>query len=138
MLVLTSLPMAFLAGDSALWIVMVLLLVNGLGMGLWNVPNTSVIMGAVPVSSLGVVGAFTNLTRNVGNVTGQAVASGVVVAVMAASGFDVPLSEIADTAGAGEAFLDGWRAAYLLVTGYSLLGLILAFLTRPQFERVTR
>ena len=137
-LVLTSLPMAFLAGDSALWIVMVLLLVNGLGMGLWNVPNTSVIMGAVPVSSLGVVGAFTNLTRNVGNVTGQAVASGVVVAVMAASGFDVPLSEIADTAGAGEAFLDGWRAAYLLVTGYSLLGLILAFLTRPQFERVTR
>ena len=138
-LVLTSVPLAFLAADSALWIVMLLMFVNGLGMGLWNVPNTSVIMSSVPPSSLGVVGAFTNLTRNVGNVTGQAVASGVVVAVMVANGFDVQLSEIGDSAGAGEAFLDGWRAAYLLVTGYSVLGLILAFLTRPpQLERAAR
>ncbi len=137
-LVVTSLLMAFLTEASGLWIVMVLLFVNGLGMGLWNVPNTSVIMGAVPVSRLGVVGAFSNLTRNFGNVTGQAVASGVVVAVMAANGFDVPLSEIADTAGAGGAFIDGWRAAYLLVTAYSVLGLILAFRTKPTFERVQR
>ncbi|MDA1061627.1 MAG: MFS transporter, partial [Chloroflexi bacterium] len=136
-LLATSVPMAFLAADSALWIVMALLFVNGLGMGLWNVPNTSMIMGSVPVSSLGVVGAFTNLTRNVGNVVGQAVASGVVVAVMASNGFEIPLSEIADTPGASAAFLDGWRAAYLLVTGYSLLGLVLAFLTKPQRELVT-
>ena len=137
-LVVTSLLMAFLTEASALWIVMVLLFVNGLGMGLWNVPNTSVIMGAAPVSRLGVVGAFSNLTRNFGNGTGQAVASGVVVAVMAANGFDIPLSEIADTRGAGDAFIDGWRAAYLLVTAYSVLGLILAFLTKPSFERVER
>jgi len=130
----TSLPMAFLTAETPITVVMALLLVNGLGMGLWNVPNNSVIMGSVPASALGVVGAFTNLTRNVGNVTGQAIASGVVVAVMAANGFDIPLSRIAGTPGAGAAFIDGWRAAYLLVTAYSAIGLALAIRTKPQFE----
>jgi EmrB/QacA subfamily drug resistance transporter len=134
-LLATSVPMAFLTVGSELWIVMLLLFVNGLGMGLWNVPNTSMIMSAVPASRLGVVGAFANLTRNAGNVIGQAVASGVVVAVMVSNGFDVPLSEIADTAGAGDAFIEGWRAAYLLVTLYSLAGLLLAIRTKPRREQ---
>ena len=92
-------------------------------------------MGSVPVARLGVVGAFTNLTRNVGNVAGQAVAAGVVVAIMTAQGFDIPLSEIANSPGAGGAFIDGWRAAYLLVTGYSLVGLALAIATKPELNR---
>ena len=137
-LVAMSLPMAFLTERSPLPLVMALLFVNGLGMGTWNVPNNSVIMGSVPVTSLGVVGAFTNLTRNVGNVTGQAIASGIVVAVMAAHGFDIPLSAIAGTAGAGSAFIDGWRAAYLLATLYSAVALILAIRTKPLPDRAAR
>jgi MFS family permease len=130
-LIATSVAMVFVTSDTALWIVAVILFVNGLAMGLWNVPNNSQIMGSVPPSALGVVGAFTNLTRNVGNVTGQAIASAVVVAVMVSGGFDIPLSEIATTEGASTAFIDGWRAAFLLVTGFSTLGLILAFMTKP-------
>ena len=132
--VATSLPMAFFTADTSLTLVMLVLFVNGLGMGLWNVPNNSVIMGSVPLSSLGVVGAFTNLTRNVGNATGQAIASGIVVAVMAANGFDVPLSDIADSAGARDAFVEGWRAAYFLVVAFSAVGLLLASRTKPAFE----
>ena len=138
MLGLAALPMALLGEDSPIWIVMALLFVSGLGMGTWNVPNNSVIMGSVPASSLGIIGAFTNLTRNVGNVAGQAVAAGVVVAVMAADGFDIPLSEIADTPGAGDAFLDGWRIAFLLVFAYSALGLVLALFTKPDPDRLLR
>ena len=115
--------------------VMALLLANGLALGLWNVPNNSVIMGAVPASRLGVVGALSNLTRNVGNVGGQAVASGVVVAVMAARGFDIPLGEIADTPGAGAAFAEGWRVAYRLAAAWLLLALLLAAATRTPGER---
>jgi MFS family permease len=133
-LVVTSLPMAFLTEETSLWVISALLFVNGLGMGLWNVPNTTMIMGSVPQSSFGVVGAFTNLTRNVGNVTGQAVASGVVVAVMVANGFDIPLSQIAGNPGAGAAFVDGWRLAYVLVTLYSIVGLALAIRTKPPRE----
>ncbi|MGE0228897.1 MAG: MFS transporter [Dehalococcoidia bacterium] len=115
-------------------LIMTVLFINGLSMGLWNVPNNTMIMNTVPASRLGVVGALSNLTRNVGNVVGQAVASGVVVAVMASQGFDVPLSKIAETNGASDAFMDGWRVAYLLATFYVGLALLMTFLTRPASE----
>ncbi len=130
----TALAFAWVNGDTPMWIVMVILFINGLAMGLWNVPNNSVIMGSVPRASYGVVGALTNLTRNVGNVTGQALASAVVVGVMVSNGFDIPLSEIGDDPGAGAAFIDGWRLAYFLVTGFAAVGLILSMLTKPKFD----
>ena len=71
---------------------------------------------------------------DVGNVVGQAIASGVIVAVMAANGFDIPLDEISDTAGAAAAFVQGWRVAYALVTAYALVGLLLAISTKPPAE----
>jgi MFS family permease len=137
-LVGTSVSLIFVDAGTAMWIVMAILFVNGLGMGLWNVPNNAVIMGSVPSSSFGVVGALTNLTRNVGNVTGQALASAIVVAVMVSSGFDIPLSQIGSTPGAGDAFVAGWRTAYLVVTWFAVIALILAALTKPAFEQRTR
>lgn len=134
-LAVTSLPMAFLTQGTPMSMVMVLLFLNGFGMGLWNVPNNSVIMGSVPPTRLGVVSALANLTRNVGNVIGQAVASGVIVAVMASNGFDIPLNEVSEVAGAADAFIEGWRVCFYLVTGYAVIGLLLAIVTKPPFER---
>ncbi len=131
-LVATGVGFVLTTETTPFWVVTVVLFVNGLAMGLWNVPNNSIIMGAVPRSSFGVVGAFTNLTRNVGNVTGQAVAAAVVVGIMTARGFDIPLSDIDEVAGAGTAFIDGWKAAFILVTVFSGVGLILSFLTKPK------
>ncbi len=134
----TSVPMVLFDAGTELSLVMLVLFVNGLGMGLWNVPNNSLIIGSVPISSLGVVGAFTNLTRNVGNVVGQAIASGVVVAVMATNGFDIPLSDIANSAAASDAFVEGWRAAYILVVIFSLIALALAAMTKPETDLEAR
>ncbi len=134
-IIATAVGFAFITGDTALWIVMVIMFVNGLGMGLWNVPNSSVIMGSISRSSYGVVSALTNLTRNVGNVVGQAIASAVVVGIMTADGFDIPLNEIDVTPGAGDAFLSGWKIAYFAVVGFSLLGASVAFFTRPPVSR---
>lgn len=136
-LLATSLPMAFFTADTMLAAVLALLFLNGLGMGLWNVPNNSMIIGSVPASNLGVVGAFSNLTRNGGNVIGQAVAAGVIAAVMAASGFDIPLSAVATTPGADQAFFEGWRVAYFLVTAYAAIGLAFAIVTKPNPEPAT-
>jgi MFS family permease len=118
-----------------LWLVMVLLFANGMAMGLWNVPNGSTILASVPPENLGVVGAFMNLTRNIGNVVGQALASAIVVGVLVSRGFDIPLSDIAATAGASEAFLHGCRIAYGVVTALSAVALGLALLTRPEQAR---
>ena len=130
--VITALAFRFFNGDTSLWIIMVVLLINGLAMGLWGVPNNSTILGSVPREAFGVVGALTNLTRNVGNVTGQAIASAVVVGVMAADGFDIPLSEITGNQAASASFLDGWKLAYILVMVFSLMGLGLAIFTKPS------
>ena len=133
-LVLTSLAFITFTVDTAIWMVMVVLLANGLAMGLWNVPNNSIIMGSVSRESFGIIGALTNLTRNVGNVAGQAIASAVVVGVMAADGFDIPLSEITGDRAASASFMSGWRLAYILVTVFSLLGLLLSILTKPKYS----
>ncbi len=121
--------MAFLLSNmtsaTPLVLVMGALFLNGCSMGLWNVPNNSAIMGSVPASRHGVIGAFTNLTRNMGNVTGQALASAVVVGVMVAKGFDIPLSDIAGSVAAGDAFTDGWRWTFRLSMGLAVIGLIL-------------
>ena len=137
-LLLVTLPMAFFDGGTPILIVALLLLGTGLGMGTWNVPNNSAIMGTVHPSRLGVVGALTNLTRNAGNVIGQAIAAGIVAAIMAAGGFDIPLSEIADTPGAARSFIDGWRAAFALAAAFAIASLVLAIRTRPAFERALR
>ena len=131
MLVATAVAFMTFTSDTGMWKVMVVMLVNGLAMGLWNVPNNSIIMGAVPRGSLGVVGALTNLTRNVGNVTGQAIGSATIVGVMVSEGFDIPLSEIGGDQAAGRSFMNGWRLAYVFVTAFSLLGLLLSILTKP-------
>ncbi len=132
MLVATAVAFMFFSAETPLWVVMFVLLVNGLAMGLWGVPNNSTILGSVPKESFGVVGALTNLTRNVGNVAGQAVASAVVVGVMVSDGFDIPLSKITGNEGASDSFMNGWKFAYMLVTVFSLMGLVLAIFTKTK------
>ena len=113
---------------------MFLLLANGIGAGIWNVPNNSMILGMAPASSLGVVAALTNLTRNLGNVFGQAVTAGIVVAVMTAQGFDIPLSAVRTDPSVGDAFLEGWRAAFTVVAVLCALGAALAAFARPPVD----
>ena len=123
MLVAMAISFSLMTDATPLAVVMAVMLGNGLSAGLWNVPNNSTIMGSVHSSQHGVVGAFTNLTRNIGGVTGQAMASAVVVGVMAAHGFDIPLSEIAESREASEAFLAGWSWSFRIVAVLGLAGL---------------
>jgi len=132
MLVATALAFMSFTGETPFWIINIVLILNGLAMGLWGVPNNSTILGSVPRESFGVVGALTNLTRNVGNVAGQAVASAVVVGIMVSDGFDIPLSDINGNSGASDSFMRGWRYAYGLVTVFALIGLVLAIFTRTS------
>jgi EmrB/QacA subfamily drug resistance transporter len=112
---------------------------NGLGQGLWNVPANSVMMGAMPAGALGVGGAFSNVTRTVGSVVGQAGATAIVASVMASQGFDIPLGDVVDTQGAGAAFVDGWQVAYLVALAVTAISIFIAFRTdaRPRNRSTT-
>ena len=134
LMALTSLVFATFDATTALWVVAVTSLLNGVATGAWNPPNNATILGSVSSADYGVIGAFTNLTRNIGSVIGQAGMAAVVTLVMVNQGFDVPLGEIADTAGSGGAFVDGWKVAYWMATGASLVALILT-ITAPRPQR---
>ena len=83
-------------------------------------------MGEAPPGGLAVVGAFSNVNRTMGTVLGQALATALVVGVMASRGFDIPLNEIAETPGASEAFVDGWRAAFATTAVITAVALVIS------------
>ncbi|MEE8045575.1 MAG: hypothetical protein V3T49_01915, partial [Dehalococcoidia bacterium] len=114
--------------DTPVWLVMLMMGLSWFGLGSWAVSNNSVLIGAAPRTAMGVVGALSNLIRNVGSVTGQAVATTVVVGVMVSRNFDIPLDEIAGNTGAISAFMAGWRLAFFAVALFAIASLVFSIL----------
>ncbi len=135
-LILTGLALSTLNGSTPLLHISILIFVNGLAMGIWSAPNASATMGSVPRSSYGLVSAIVNLTRNLGNVTGQAVGTAIIGGIMAARGFDIPLEELGETAGAGLAYLEGWKIAYYAGTAFVAVALVTSYLTKDKKDAV--
>ncbi|MGI9594666.1 MAG: MFS transporter, partial [Acidimicrobiales bacterium] len=121
-----TLALAFSNETTPLPVIGAIAFLAGVGMALWNVPNNSAMLGATPPESFGVGGAFTNVTRTVGNVIGQALITAVVAGVMASQGFDIPLGELGDTVGAAASFIDGWKLAFLISAGLSAVTVLFA------------
>ena len=121
--------LATVDAESSLAIVSVASLGNGIGQGLWNVPANSVLMGAIPQDQLGVGGAFSNVDRTVGSVTGQAGATAIVTGVMTANGFDVPLGDLAGMTNAVGSFIDGWQLTFFVAIVLTGLALVVALRT---------
>ncbi len=124
--IVATLALAMSDRSTSLWFVGVVAFLAGVGMALWNVPNNSAMLGATPPEAFGVGGAFTNVTRTVGNVIGQALITVVVAGVMASQGFDIPLGELEETVGAAASFIDGWRLAFFIAAGLSAVTLLFA------------
>jgi EmrB/QacA subfamily drug resistance transporter len=123
---------AFVTADTQVWIVMIILFMSGVGMGTWNVTSNSVIMGAAPSAAMGVVGALTNLIRNVGTVIGQAVMTTVIVGVMISRDVDIPLSKVSESGEATLAYMAGWRIAFGIATVFILIALALSFAIKTR------
>jgi len=134
-LMATALVFAFFDRSTSIWLIVPVLFINGLGMGMWSAPNISATMGAVPRSSYAVVGALSGLTRNLGNVSGQAITAAIIAGVLAARGFDIPLSQISDSEGAANAFVAGWKYAYIVIAGFAGIAVLGAFMTRESSPR---
>jgi len=93
----------------------------GLGTGLFQSPNNSAVMGAVPKFRLGIAGGVLATTRNVGMVLGIALGGAVLVVRQAVHG---------QSGGTG-AFLAGLQDAYLAAALLSLAGTLACWLARP-------
>lgn len=72
-LVGTYLLMLFIQADSPKWLVAAIMAPAGLGMGIFQSPNNSAVMGSAPAERLGVTSAMLTITRNTGQLTGISV-----------------------------------------------------------------
>jgi len=114
----------FLGAASPLWRAALGQGLLGLGVGVFISPNNNSILSSAPAAKSGLAGSILALTRNVGMVTGIAVATGVfeTARVSAMAGIAAPTPEQI-TAG----FLSGFRCALFTAAALAFLGGLLSF-----------
>ncbi|MFC4455887.1 MFS transporter [Deinococcus sonorensis] len=138
-LLLTTLGMlgfaTLLGSHTAYPLIAVLMFVAGVGSGLFNSPNSSLIMGSVAPDRRGVAAGVRTLLMSVGSVVAIIFTLSVVVARVPR---DVMLKVFSGLASnlpdaTLQPFISGLREAFWLLTVVSALSLVLALLTpRPQ------
>ena len=104
-LLLSLLATVFLTGDAPLWAVAVLLVLLGVGPGMFNSPNSSAIMGDVPRARIGTANGILSTTRNLGRAVGVAVV---------ALGYQAFAGTSATAGVPVETFLAGFRGVVLI------------------------
>ena len=111
----TSVFFSTLGATTPVAIIVAVLFVSGMGLGMWEVPNTTSALDAGDDASMNTTGALVNVTRNAGNITSIAVASSIVTGVLVARGFEPDVSLVGDdaTGAMANAFLDGARYVYI-------------------------
>ncbi|MCH7800618.1 MAG: DHA2 family efflux MFS transporter permease subunit [Chloroflexi bacterium] len=108
-----------ISDTTPLYVIQFALVFQGLGMGIFNPPNQSSILGTVSLSRMGVATAFTNMVRNTANVTGIGLAITIVTMRMGALGFEPSLDAVtAGGEGVEAAFSQGLRFAFLTLGGF--------------------
>lgn len=110
----------------------------GLGMGIFQSPNNSAVMGSVPRERLGIASGLLSLTRSLGQTTGIAVL-GALWAARTAFHHGAPLSEgvtaanaLAQTSGLHDTFL-----AIILLISFALILSTWGLMTERRMRRAT-
>ncbi|CAI8058207.1 Riboflavin transporter RibZ [Geodia barretti] len=131
--------LATLTTTSSIVVALAGILIQSIGSGLFQSPNSASIFSAADPARHGVVAAFVNLSRNSGNVTGTAIAASIVTAVMLSSGYEVKIDAVLEaTPGSGllESFMSGLKTAFLIMAGLQVIGGIVSiFKTDTQSEQ---
>lgn len=121
---------------SPVWLIILGTVTQSIGTGTFGAPNNSSILSVVERSKYGVMAGFLNLVRNSANITGIAVATTIVVSVMASQGFEPNLAAVSDSGGQAVlgAFTSGMKTAYLSMSGLVLVGVAVSLLKgrRPE------
>ena len=113
--VLTSIFYSTLDLDTPVALIVFVLFISGMGLGFWEVPNTTSAMDTGEESAINTTGALVNVTRNAGNIASIAIASSIVTGVLVARGFEPDISLVGkdETGLMADAFLDGARWVFI-------------------------
>lgn len=133
--------LAALTASSSVLIVLIGVTVQSVGSGLFQSPNSASIFSAADSGRHGVVAAFVNLSRNSGNVTGVAIATSIVTAVMASGGFESNIDAVLDAgpnSGILDSFMTGLKTAFFCMAILQVIGAVAsAFKSDPKPDPTT-
>ncbi|HEY7779145.1 MAG TPA: MFS transporter [Ktedonobacterales bacterium] len=100
------------------------LVILGIGMGLFQSPNNSAVMGSVPGARRGVASAVLGTMRNLGQMLGIGIIGAVFVSFMPFNAFlQLALTGATTATGAAEV-VAAFRICYLVATGFALVGAV--------------
>lgn len=112
-----------LRADTTIWGYILRVIPFGLGMGIFQSPNNSAIMGAVPGERLGMASSMLSVVRTLGRSSGVAILGALWVGrVLVHAGAEYSGDA---TAAPIPAQITGLQEAFLAVAGFALLGLLL-------------
>ena len=122
--------LSYVTETAPLGLVIVALVFQTSGNGTFYPPNNASILGSVPESKYGVMSGFVNLVRNAGNITGIAVGTAIVTAVMASMGFQPSLAAVSEVGGEEVvgSFVSGMRVAYRIMASVMVVSMVLSFI----------
>jgi EmrB/QacA subfamily drug resistance transporter len=124
-LLIGMLILGTISETTPLYVIQLALIFQGVGMGTFNPPNQSSVLGTVDLRRIGVATAFTNMVRNTANVTGIGLAITIVTMRMGALGFEPSLDAVtAGGEGVEAAFSQGLRFAFLALGGSIVLAAV--------------
>ena len=123
-----------LTDSSPLYYVMIGIVLQNTGMGVFYSPNTSSVLSTVERSRYGVVSAFLNLVRNASNLTSVVLGTAIVTATMASLGYEPSLDAVSSGAADGvtAAFSSGLHNAFFTLGCLLAIGMALSSLTSER------
>ena len=119
---------------SPLSLVIVAMVLQSAGTGLFSSPNAMSIFNAAESRRHGVVAALLTLVRNSANVSSVAVATTIVAATMASMGYGPDLGDVrsGEDTGVLNAFVSGMRLLYTVMGSLLLVGIAVSFFKGVQ------
>ncbi len=117
---------ATLQVDTPAWVYVLKYAPVGIGIGLFNSPNNSAIMGAVPRARLGVASGLTGLTRLLGQTVGVATLGALWVTQTVAAAGNLPGTDVGTAPPA--AMVAGLQDVFLIGAGITAAALLLALM----------
>ncbi|MDH7576909.1 MAG: MFS transporter [Bacillota bacterium] len=131
--ILALLSLGFLGSKASYFDIASRLAVLGIGMGMFQSPNNSTVMGSVPFAKLGIAGGVNALVRNVGMIIGTAVVvllfSGVQQIYLKGVVHPTPGQEVA-------AFLHGWQAVFVFAAAMTALAVVFSAVRARLFSQI--
>ena len=132
---------SFLDERASIGAVTGLMVMLGVGVGLWYSPTTSAALSEVRSSLQGVASSATLMVRYAANVSTVAISVSIVTAMMVSRGFEASLSSVDDPVGTGAAgaFVDGMAVVLRIGAGVNILAtaITLAPMGRAKASRLS-